>query len=363
MASRVIIALKRRRDGVVAGISYLKAPERNNRRALGDVGNLIIRGVSGKSKQVGRLVTRGFLIADGAAVVPERKVTNKEVVVVKPKPERVGIEISEENPGTQESSVKDVQTSTSVLSASSKVPCGLVDKTNKGQIVDIDAGDVDNQLAAVEYNQINENMRMILVDWLIQVHHIYKLSPGTLYLTIQIIDRYPSTHLVQRKELQLLGISSMLLASKYEEICAPKVNDLVYISERAYSKEHILGMEKSILAKLGMSLTGPTPYVFLVRFVKASMADKEMENMAFFLTELGLMQYGMVKFCPSMLAASAVYAARCTLNKTPLWHETLNFHTGFSESQLIDCAKLLVSFHSRSAEQCGVALLAPAKTL
>ncbi|RZC71090.1 hypothetical protein C5167_034251 [Papaver somniferum] len=199
-------------------------------------------------------------------------------------------------------------------------------------------------------NQINENMRMILVDWLTEVHHVYKLSPETLYLTIQIIDRYLSTRLVHMKELQLLGISSVLLASKYVDIWAPMVNDLVCISERSYSKEHILGMEKSILAKLGWSLSGPTPYVFLVRFVKAAMADKEMENMAFFLTELGLLHYGMLKFCPSMLAASAVYAARCTLNKTPHWDEMLNFHTGYSEPQLIECAKQLVSFHSRTCQ-------------
>ncbi|KAI3956340.1 hypothetical protein MKW92_007806 [Papaver armeniacum] len=414
MASRVIAPPQRKRDGVVAGILKPKAPERNNRRALRDVGNLVIRGVYGKSQQVNRPVTRGFCaqaynfeidnkkkpVID---VVPKRKLTNKPPQ--KAKPETAAIEISpdaeEAKLGTQESSVKDVQTSTSILSASSKVPCGLVDKTKKAQIVDIDAGDVDNQLAAVEYvkdlyqfykmaessvqihdymgsqNQINENMRMILVDWLVEVHHVYKLSPETLYLTVQIIDRYLSTRLVHRKELQLLGISSMLLASKYVDIWAPMVNDLVCISERAYSKEHILGMEKSILAKLGWSLSGPTPYVFLVRFVKAAMADKEMENMAFFLTELGLLHYGMLKFCPSMLAASAVYAARCTLNKTPHWDETLNFHTGYSEPQLIECAKQLVSFHSRSAEVkpnsvyrkysaselSSIALLAPAKML
>ncbi|MCL7043576.1 hypothetical protein MKW94_026549 [Papaver nudicaule] len=228
-------------------------------------------------------------------------------------------------------------------------------------------------------NQINENMRMILVDWLIDVHYMFKLSPETLYLTIQIIDRYLSVQLVPRKELQLLGISSMLIASKYEEIWgwAPKVTDLVDISERTYSREHVLAMEKSILASLGWSLTLPTPYVFLVRFVKAAMADKEMENIVFFLAELGLMQYAMVKFRPSYLTASAVYAARCTLNKTPLWDETLVLHTGYSESQLIDGAKQLVSFHSGSAghnlnvvyrkysasEHCGVALLAPAKIL
>ncbi|RZC71093.1 hypothetical protein C5167_034257 [Papaver somniferum] len=404
MASRVIAPPQRKRDGVVARILKPKAPERDNRRALRDVGNLVIRGVYRKSEQVNRPVTRGFCaqaynfeidnkkkpVID---VVPKRKLTNKPPQ--KAKPETAVIEI------TQESSVKDGQTSTSVLSASSKVPCGLVDKSKKAQIVDIDAGDVDNQLAAVEYvkdlyqfykmaessiqihdymgsqNQINENMRMILVDWLIEVHHVYKLSPETLYLTVQIIDRYLSTRLVHMKELQLLGISSMLLASKYVDIWAPMVNDLVCISERNYSKEHILGMEKSILAKLGWSLSGPTLYVFLVRFVKAAMADKEMENMAFFLTELGLLHYGMLKFCPSMLAASAVYAARCTLNKTPNWDETLNFHTGYSEPQLMECEKQLVSCHSRSAEVkpnsvyrkysaselSSVALLAPAKML
>ncbi|KAI3862840.1 hypothetical protein MKW98_008680 [Papaver atlanticum] len=342
-----------------------KAPARNSRRALGDISNLIIRGVYGKSQQVNRPVTRGFcaqlpanaqacnvennykkkpVIADGAAVVPERKIINKppqkEVVVVKPVIEiRLDAEEADkEKPGTQESSVKDVQNSTSVLSPSSKVACGLADVTKKGQIVDIDAGDVGNQLAAVEYVKDLYKFYKLAEKYeddsgrITEVHHVFKLSPETLYLAIQIIDRYLSAHLVQRKELQLLGISSLLIASKYEEIWAPTVSDLVSISERAYSKEHILGMEKSILAKLGWSLTGPTPYVFLVRFIKAAMADKEMENMAFFLTELGLMQYEMVKLCPSMLAASAVYAARCTLNKTPLWDETLNLHTGFCES-------------------------------
>lgn len=60
-----------------------------------------------------------------------------------------------------------------------------------------------------------------------------------------------------------------------------------------------------------------------------------MEHMVFFFAELGLMQYSMIMYCPSMVAASAVYAARCTLRKSPLWTETLKHHTGFSEQQLL----------------------------
>lgn len=62
----------------------------------------------------------------------------------------------------------------------------------------------------------------------------------------------------------------------------------------------------------------------------------QMENLVFFLAELGLMQYPtVVLYCPSMLAAAAVYAARCTLDKSPLWSETLKHHTGYSEDQLM----------------------------
>ena len=71
--------------------------------------------------------------------------------------------------------------------------------------------------------EINEKMRAILVDWLIDVHHKFELSPETLYLTVNIIDRFLSVKNVPRRELQLLGISATLMASKYEEIWAPEV--------------------------------------------------------------------------------------------------------------------------------------------
>lgn len=61
----------------------------------------------------------------------------------------------------------------------------------------------------------------------------------------------------------------------------------------------------------------------------------QMEHMVFFFSELAVMQYSLVTHRPSMVAASAVYAARCTLRKSPLWTDTLERHTGFSEQQLL----------------------------
>ncbi|KAF3442168.1 hypothetical protein FNV43_RR16084 [Rhamnella rubrinervis] len=297
-------------------------------------------------------------------------------------------------------SKKKAPTLTSVLTARSKAACGVVNKPKEEKIIDIDAADADNELAGVEYiedmykffklvenesrphdymdsqPEINEHMRAILVDWLVDVHRKFELSPETFYLTINIIDRFLAVKTVPRRELQLVGISAMLMASKYEEIWAPEVNDFVCLSDRAYTHHQILVMEKTILGKLEWTLTVPTPYVFLVRFIKASIPDQQMENVVYFLAELGMMHYATIMYCPSMIAASAVYVARCTLNKSPAWNETLKLHTGFSESQLMDCAKLLVNLHSMAAksklqgvyrkysdtERGSVALLPPAKS-
>lgn len=126
--------------------------------------------------------------------------------------------------------------------------------------------------------EINEKMRAILVDWLIEIHNKFELMPETLYLTINIIDRFLSVKSVPRRELQLLGMGALFTASKYEEIWAPEVNDFVCIADRAYSHEQVLAMEKTILGKLEWTLTVPTHYVFLVRFIKASLGDRKVRS-------------------------------------------------------------------------------------
>ncbi|KAH9741824.1 Cyclin-B1-1 [Citrus sinensis] len=377
------------------------------RRVLQDIGNFVTEGApQGKVSDRNLFL---FLYKSITEVVNAAVGKEKSKVIDKPKkPESVIVissddESDESKPVNRKISRKEPNKSfTSVLTARSKAACGLINKP-KDLISDIDVTDIDNELAVVEYvddiykfykltedegrvhdymdaqPEINAKMRSILVDWLTEVHRKFELMPETLYLTVHIVDRFLSKETIQRKELQLVGISAMLIACKYEEIWAPEVNDFVRISDSAYLREQVLAAEKAILRKLEWHLTVPTPYVFLVRYIKASVtSDKEMENMVFFLAELGLMQYPtIVLYCPSMIAASAVYAARCTLNKNPFWTETLKHHTGYSEDQLRNCAKLLVKFHSAAAESklkavykkfssldCGaVSLLKPAKSL
>ncbi|CAL0332827.1 unnamed protein product [Lupinus luteus] len=272
MASRPIVPFQQKAKGeeVVGGRKQQKnaAGDGKNRKALGDIGNLDhVKGVEIKPN---RPITRSFcaqLLANAQAAAAAKN--NKKLAIpnvadpkpnvadgvvakrVAPKPAEKKVtakpkaqEVIEINPAEEAQKNKSVnkkkeggenkkksRTLTSVLTARSK------NENRPHQYMD-------------SQPDINEKMRAILVDWLINVHTKFDLSLETLYLTINIIDRFLSVKTVPREELQLVGISAMLMASKYEEIWPPEVDEFVCLSDRAFIHEEILAMEKIILGKL-----------------------------------------------------------------------------------------------------------------
>ncbi|TYJ50181.1 hypothetical protein E1A91_A01G188400v1 [Gossypium mustelinum] len=122
---------------------------------------------------------------------------------------------------------------------------------------------------------INEKMRAILIDWLIEVHYKFDLMEETLFLTINLIDRFLERCTVIRKKLQLVGMTAMLLACKYEEVSVPIVEDFVLISDKAYTRKDVLDMEKLMVNTLQFHMSVPTPYVFMRRFLKAAQSEKK----------------------------------------------------------------------------------------
>ncbi|CAD5313278.1 unnamed protein product [Arabidopsis thaliana] len=244
----------------------------------------------------------------------------------------------------------------------------MLEEIEQMPVIDIDACDKNNPLAAVEYihdmhtfyknfeklscvppnymdNQqdLNERMRGILIDWLIEVHYKFELMEETLYLTINVIDRFLAVHQIVRKKLQLVGVTALLLACKYEEVSVPVVDDLILISDKAYSRREVLDMEKLMANTLQFNFSLPTPYVFMKRFLKAAQSDKKLEILSFFMIELCLVEYEMLEYLPSKLAASAIYTAQCTLKGFEEWSKTLGFCV-FSRA----CARKMVAFHHKA---------------
>jgi hypothetical protein len=173
-------------------------------------------------------------------------------------------------------------------------------------------------------------MRSILIDWLVEVHLKFKLMPETLYLTVNLIDRYLAKRNVTRKRLQLVGVTAMLIASKYEEIWAPEVRDFVYISDKAYSREDILKCEKTMLEALAYDLTVPTTFSFLGRFKKAAAVDDAgASQFAEYLIELALVDYGMLKHPLSLIAAAALHAGLAAVGAADAYPRALRRHARY----------------------------------
>jgi len=186
---------------------------------------------------------------------------------------------------------------------------------------------------------VTEKMRMILVDWLVEVHWKFKLSPDTLFLTINLLDRYLSKCSVRRTKLQLVGVTCMLIASKHEEIYPPEIKDFVHVTDKAYSKTEILDMEVSVLNGLKFQITTPSPLYFLQRMVKLQECSPEHVSLAQYLLELTLGHYRSVRHPPSHLAAAALFLANKIMKISPAWKPELAEQTEYAESQIKGCAK------------------------
>lgn len=160
-----------------------------------------------------------------------------------------------------------------------------------------------------EQSDINAKMRAILVDWLVEVHMKFRLVPETLFLCINIIDRYCSQVKIKRAKLQLVGVTALLIACKYEEIYPPEVRDCVYITDSAYQREEVLDMEQDIVHKLGFRITVPTAFPFLHRFLKLINASPLVKHAASYYLERTLQEHDMLRYRPSLICAAAIVLA------------------------------------------------------
>ncbi|WCJ29774.1 cyclin a2 1 [Euphorbia peplus] len=221
--------------------------------------------------------------------------------------------------------------------------CGLYasDIYKNRRVKELDQRPSTNYMERLQHD-ITPSMRGILIDWLVEVSEEYRLVPDTLYLTVNLIDRFLSENYIEKQRLQLLGVTCMLISSKYEEICAPRIEDFCFITDNTYTRREVLKMERQILHFLCFQISVPTTKTFLRRYIQAAQASYklpriELELLGNYLTELTLIEYDFLKFLPSLVAASAVFLARWTLDQSHHpWNPTLEHYTSYNASELKD---------------------------
>ncbi|XP_072237272.1 G2/mitotic-specific cyclin-B2-like [Leuresthes tenuis] len=181
--------------------------------------------------------------------------------------------------------------------------------------------------------EITERMRALLVDWLVQVHSRFQLLQESLFLTVAVLDRFLQVQPVSRRKLQLVGVTAMLVACKYEEMYAPEVGDFAYITDNAFTKSQILEMEQLILRNLNFQLGRPLPLHFLRRASKVANSDVEKHTLGKYLMELTLLDYSMVHFRPSEVAAASLCLSQLLLDGLP-WSLTQQHYSTYDEAHL-----------------------------
>lgn len=180
-------------------------------------------------------------------------------------------------------------------------------------------------------DELEWKTRSILVDWLIEVHTRFHLLPETLFLAINIIDRFLSEKVVQLDRVQLVGITAMFIASKYEEVLSPHVGNFKHVADNGFSEAEILSAERFILQTLEYDLSYPNPMNFLRRISKADNYDIQTRTVAKYLLEISVVDHRFMSYRPSHVAAAAMYLARLILDRGD-WVSTVS-----SPHNLFDC--------------------------
>lgn len=209
-------------------------------------------------------------------------------------------------------------------------------------VADLDAEDLDDPSMCAEYvreifeyykelekvtmpnpdymdhqDDLEWKMRGILVDWLIEVHVRFRLLPETLFLAVNIVDRFLSSKVVPLDKLQLVGITAMFIASKYEEVLSPHVGNFTRVADDGFTVEEVLAAERYTLSTLKYDLSYPNPMNFLRRISKADNYDIQTRTLGKYFMELSLVDHRFLEYRQSHIAAAAMYMGRAILERGP----------------------------------------------
>lgn len=197
----------------------------------------------------------------------------------------------------------------------------------------------------LKQTQLKPRMRSILVDWLVEMHQRFRLLPETLFLAINIMDRFMSVEVVQIDKLQLLATGSLFIAAKYEEVFSPSVKNYAYFTDGSYTDEEILEAEKYILTILNFDMNYPNPMNFLRRISKADDYDVQLRTLGKYLLEITIVDHKFIGVIPSLCSAAAMYIARLILRKDPVWNGNLiRYSGGYRVEDMKECVELIFDY-------------------
>ncbi len=179
-----------------------------------------------------------------------------------------------------------------------------------------------------QQKEMTKEQRADVMDWLVEVAEEYQLQTTTLYIAVNVFDRFLSQVRLRRCPPRLLGCTCMFIASKFHETFPPEVDAFVEITSDQFSREQIIDLEGKVLEYIKYQVTVVTPICFLDRLTLVTEASDQEKHMAQFLSELTLPEYEMLQFKGSIVAAAALVLSRLTMGDTQPLKDSIHLYCG-----------------------------------
>lgn len=193
--------------------------------------------------------------------------------------------------------------------------------------------------------ELEWHMRPYLLDFLVESHHELRLNPETLFLAVNIIDRYSSKRVIYKRHYQLVGITALWIAAKYSDKKhrIPTIKELKALCCGAFGSNMIIQLESHILSTLEWSIGHPTCdlYVeFHLHEWNFANSDPHLavtaHELALYMCELSLFHKSLLEFPPSTIAACAVNLSLIILKEPVVGYSS-------TSSEYVKCLELIAA--------------------
>lgn len=188
--------------------------------------------------------------------------------------------------------------------------------------------------------EIGSEQRTIVLNWLVDLHGRFHLLPETLFLAVNILDRFSTLRSVSLSRYQLLAAVSLFIAAKYEEIHVPTVSQMVSFSNGEFDRATFMSAELFVCNVLNFEFGSPGPMSFLRRGSKADGYESNIRTLAKYFLEVAMMDWRLIGAPSSWIAAGAQYLSRQLLGKSE-WTDKHILYTGYTVEQLAPLSDIL----------------------
>ncbi|KAJ8251490.1 hypothetical protein GJAV_G00221920 [Gymnothorax javanicus] len=185
---------------------------------------------------------------------------------------------------------------------------------------------------------INDTMRYILVDWLVEVTTMKDFSSPVLHVTVGCVDRYLARHAVPKARLQLLGIACMVVCTRYISKEILTIREAVWLTDNTYKYEDLVRMMGEVISVLDGKIRTPTVLDYGEVLLALCPLERRSCHLLSYICELSLLYSSLTLLSPARLASAALLLTRALHHHAPVWPDQLAEYTSFSREELVPCA-------------------------